>query len=142
MWTHPLSTYRVDRCCESCAVKRATTDRAIEEIREKIQFTRELLAKIQEASRGLEGRSRGSEGDGESVEGGSISSSPTTPGGGIVSEQRTIVFDDEMEGDEEDVAEAEIMDPIDPNELIKVSQANFRSMIDFAREYASALEVL
>ncbi|KAK3495634.1 SNase-domain-containing protein [Neurospora crassa] len=56
MWTHPLSTYRVDRCCESCALERARTDRAIDEIRGRIQLTRELLAKIQdlrEASSGV-----------------------------------------------------------------------------------------
>lgn len=122
MWTHPLSTYRVNRCCESCAFKRAKTDRAIDEIREKIQFTRELLAKIQEASRGLEG----GKSDGEK--------SPD----GKAAEPRTVVADTDTE-DGGDVEEAETMDLIDPNEAIKVSQANFRDMVRFAREYASMM---
>ncbi|KAK1777328.1 hypothetical protein QBC45DRAFT_330953 [Copromyces sp. CBS 386.78] len=112
MWAHPLSTYRVDRCCESCALKRATTDRAIDEIRGKIQFTRELLAKIQEASRGLGrvGSEKGS--DGESKQ----SSVRVSERG--KSPEVVIVGDDGEDG----VEDAEIMDLIDPNEVIKKNE--------------------
>lgn len=125
MWTHPLSTYRVDRCCDSCALKREKTDRAIDEIRERIQTTRELLAKIQGASKGL--------GRGRSEDGSECSS--------LKEADMNIVEDYEDGGDdgEDEVEEAETMDLIDPSEMIKVSQANFRDMIAFAREYDCGL---
>lgn len=123
MWTHPLSTYRVDRCCESCALKRATTDRAIDEIRGRVQFTRELLAKIQEASSGIPLRG------GESEWGSEASSAA----------EKKVNIVDNYGDDDDELEEAETMDLIDPNEVIKVSQANFRDMVEFAREYASVL---
>ncbi|KAJ4414442.1 putative endonuclease lcl3 [Neurospora sp. IMI 360204] len=105
MWTHPLSTYRVDRCCESCALKRATTDRAIDEIRGRIQFTRELLAKIQEASSGiLEG--------GESEWGSEASSAA----------EKKLNMVDNYGDDDDEIEEAETMDLIDPNEVIKKNE--------------------
>ncbi|KAL0475427.1 hypothetical protein QR685DRAFT_466291 [Neurospora intermedia] len=111
MWTHPLSTYRVDRCCESCAVERATTDRAIDEIRGRIQLTRKLLAKIQdlrEASSGVLERGW-SDGGAESA--------ASMNRGSIV---KVGVVDDC--GGDGDVEEAETMDLIDPNEVIKKNE--------------------
>ena len=117
MWAHPLSTYRVDRCCESCALKRAKTDRAVDEIRERIQFTRELLDKIQGGSKGL--RRSGSDGEKSS-------------------DGEAVIVDTDTE-DDYDVEEAENMDLIHPDEAIQVSKANFRAMVEFARGYASVL---
>ncbi|KAK3395644.1 hypothetical protein B0T20DRAFT_359247 [Sordaria brevicollis] len=102
MWTHPLSTYRVDRCCDSCAVKREKTDRAIVEIRERIQVTRGLLAKIQGGS-----RARG-------LEQSECSS---------VKKAEMNVFEhskgSDNEADASEVKEAETMDLIDPTDMIK-----------------------
>ena len=92
-------------------------------------MTRELLAKIQdlrEASSGVLERGW-SDGGAESA--------ASMNRGSIV---KVGVVDDC--GGDGDVEEAETMDLIDPNEVIKVSQAHFRNMMEFVREYASSSE--